>query len=794
MDLTLEQVLSAARARRAALSPETAGYITLAVADALAVSPGTVRESDVMVNADGSVTVVGAQRTEDPAGAEKSVRALLQRLLGAAVGSAPALAGCARRSAGAGMRSLVEEIEAALIPVNREAARRAIARLARESARAGASEPPARPAGAQQREPSARAAQAPAQPAQPQAPQPAAARAPRPASTVFEAATEPEYTEARPAEPMPLPAPAQRPEPSVLPAQPQAAPAPEPVAVAAPEPIAITAAPQLPDATPTETSALSVEPTVPLSMPHLQMPEPPEPIETVQLRPLVEPAVMTEIIERPSIDESEPASLVESAELVPVAPAPEGFVESADLPPIESEQAPIVESAQAPAVVSAPAPAVESAPAPVVESAPAPEVESAPAPVVESAPAPVVERAAAAPADHHRQDPHALTPQLSTYDPRAPQWVEPPVAGSTQAKPRTQTPAPVEVVSEPTRALPIVAWPKEPTPPPPAVAAPKEPTPPPPAVAAPKEPTPPPPAVAAPKEPTPPPPAVATPKEPTPPPPAVAAPKEPTPPPPAVATPKEPTPPPPVVQEPAELSQPIDVLVVEGTPLMPTAVDLAAQKPATPPPPAAIAAAQEPPPPAAAPTEEGAPAEMSVPLDFSQLSAEPAPVEPAAPKPESEPDGAEPKPKTSQVRAREGAVEPDASEPQPQEAPKARPKKAKDEEAVREVSVKPVDDLLASFGKQEKRSSREVAGDLKKMVGLEPTPPPPDVTALSGLSLAHGIPPVREVGSDPPQPISEYRKPRAPRTAFTMVVVFLVLMLGAVAAIYNFWPAFFTGH
>ena len=51
MDMRLEQVLAAARARRAALTVETAGYIALGVADALAVSPGVVRETDVVLDA-----------------------------------------------------------------------------------------------------------------------------------------------------------------------------------------------------------------------------------------------------------------------------------------------------------------------------------------------------------------------------------------------------------------------------------------------------------------------------------------------------------------------------------------------------------------------------------------------------------------------------------------------------------------------------------------------------------------------------------------------------------------------
>lgn len=135
VDLNLEQVISAARVRKAPMASETAGYLALAVADALAVSPGVVRDTDVMLNTEGTVWVAGAQRIDDPVAPERSVRALLQRLLAAAAGSSPALTACARRANGPGLRSLIEELETALIPVNRDAARRAIARLAREAVR-----------------------------------------------------------------------------------------------------------------------------------------------------------------------------------------------------------------------------------------------------------------------------------------------------------------------------------------------------------------------------------------------------------------------------------------------------------------------------------------------------------------------------------------------------------------------------------------------------------------------------------------------------------------------------------
>jgi hypothetical protein len=56
----------------------------------------------------------------------------LQRLLEASGSQTPALDAAAKKEAGAGIASLAQELEAALVPVNRAAGRRALARLARE--------------------------------------------------------------------------------------------------------------------------------------------------------------------------------------------------------------------------------------------------------------------------------------------------------------------------------------------------------------------------------------------------------------------------------------------------------------------------------------------------------------------------------------------------------------------------------------------------------------------------------------------------------------------------------------
>ena len=139
--LTLDRVLAAAARRRAPVSIETAGYIALAIADALTTAPAVVLPAHVHLTQDGDVVLRGAARRGDEQAAEQSVRALLAELLSVAVGASPALTSAARRTTHHGLEALIEELEAGLIPVNRAAARRTMGRLAREVERSGVQVP-----------------------------------------------------------------------------------------------------------------------------------------------------------------------------------------------------------------------------------------------------------------------------------------------------------------------------------------------------------------------------------------------------------------------------------------------------------------------------------------------------------------------------------------------------------------------------------------------------------------------------------------------------------------------------
>ncbi|NUO51173.1 MAG: hypothetical protein HOV80_20130 [Polyangiaceae bacterium] len=136
--VTLDEVFAAAQARAASLVPETSGYLALAVADASARLPYLLEDPMVMLTSEGTVKVSRGTQVVPPEESATRIRELLARLLDCSAGSMPALAATAKpRSESADdVETFIRELEAALVPVNRAAARRALARLARETVRA----------------------------------------------------------------------------------------------------------------------------------------------------------------------------------------------------------------------------------------------------------------------------------------------------------------------------------------------------------------------------------------------------------------------------------------------------------------------------------------------------------------------------------------------------------------------------------------------------------------------------------------------------------------------------------
>ena len=135
--ISLEEVFAAAGARAASLVPETSGYLALAVADATSRLPYQHDDRAVLLTIDGGVMVPRKTAIVAPTEAARGLRDMLRRLLAASTGSMPGLAAAARpRGEEHDVEHVVAEIEAALIPVNRAAGKRALARLARETLRA----------------------------------------------------------------------------------------------------------------------------------------------------------------------------------------------------------------------------------------------------------------------------------------------------------------------------------------------------------------------------------------------------------------------------------------------------------------------------------------------------------------------------------------------------------------------------------------------------------------------------------------------------------------------------------
>lgn len=130
--VTLADVFAVVEAKRVPLAPELAGYLSLEIADGTDAGSGDVDPKTVFISEEGTVALVRPKRESIHGDAEASVRSLLLKLLDASGSGTPALTTAARRKPGNGLPALVEELEAALIPVNRAAGRRALARLARE--------------------------------------------------------------------------------------------------------------------------------------------------------------------------------------------------------------------------------------------------------------------------------------------------------------------------------------------------------------------------------------------------------------------------------------------------------------------------------------------------------------------------------------------------------------------------------------------------------------------------------------------------------------------------------------
>jgi hypothetical protein len=127
--ITLDDVLTVVGLRRVPLAPELAGYLALELAEGADAEGGDLDPKSIFISEEGTVGLVRTRRGGE---AEGSIRSLLTRLLDVSGSHTTALVAVTKRRSGRGLGVLSEELEAALVPVNRAAGRRALARLARE--------------------------------------------------------------------------------------------------------------------------------------------------------------------------------------------------------------------------------------------------------------------------------------------------------------------------------------------------------------------------------------------------------------------------------------------------------------------------------------------------------------------------------------------------------------------------------------------------------------------------------------------------------------------------------------
>lgn len=137
MNASLREIVLAVRFGEASLVGESVGYLVLGACDRAVSVPRTVDLDGVLVTSEGEVVLDASPATEEEA--ERSLRHLLGQLLTLLRAPFPNLARVAVREP-CGLRHLVSELEAALVPVNRRAARRSLSRLVREARRSSTRE------------------------------------------------------------------------------------------------------------------------------------------------------------------------------------------------------------------------------------------------------------------------------------------------------------------------------------------------------------------------------------------------------------------------------------------------------------------------------------------------------------------------------------------------------------------------------------------------------------------------------------------------------------------------------
>ncbi len=133
---TVEDLIRVMKERRVRIPSEIGAFVALEVCEALTSGPAVVRRGDVRIADDGTISVFAPPGSATSEESARSVVALLGSLLVAAGTGVPrVLVGLMEGGPSSGrwdLSSLRDDLEASLVPLNRGAARRVLARMLRE--------------------------------------------------------------------------------------------------------------------------------------------------------------------------------------------------------------------------------------------------------------------------------------------------------------------------------------------------------------------------------------------------------------------------------------------------------------------------------------------------------------------------------------------------------------------------------------------------------------------------------------------------------------------------------------
>lgn len=129
--VSLEDVMAAADRGLAPLGPELAGFVVLETVARARELGGIVDSSRIAIGTSGHVALTAPPARGGEIEATMALRQTLSELLAVASSTTPALRACAKRREGMSLGIVARELEGALIPLNRAASRRGIARVAR---------------------------------------------------------------------------------------------------------------------------------------------------------------------------------------------------------------------------------------------------------------------------------------------------------------------------------------------------------------------------------------------------------------------------------------------------------------------------------------------------------------------------------------------------------------------------------------------------------------------------------------------------------------------------------------